>query len=99
MSERDYRRAKYTIQCELNTKPAQIEGAISAIENFILEEPLCKKKAPKVIFEGFGAYSIDISVTYFVQTKDFAKFQATKQSINLGILKALEKEKIVMARS
>jgi MscS family membrane protein len=99
MSERDYRRAKYTIQCELNTKPAQIEAAISNIEAFIQEEPLCKKKAPKVIFEGFGAYSIDISVTYFVQTKDFAKFQATKQSINLGILKVLEKEKIVMARS
>jgi hypothetical protein len=52
-----------------------------------------------VIFEGFGAYSIDISVTYFVQTKDFAKFQATKQAINLGILKVLEKEKVVMARS
>lgn len=99
MSERDYRRAKYTIQCELNTKPAQIEAAISAIESFIQEEPMCKKKAPKVIFEGFGAYSIDISVTYFVQTKDFAKFQATKQAINLGILKVLEKEKIVMARS
>jgi len=99
MSERDYRRAKYTIQCELNTKPAQIEAAISAIESFIQEDPLCKKKAPKVIFEGFGAYSIDISITYFVQTKDFTKFQATKQSINLGILKVLEKEKIVMARS
>jgi MscS family membrane protein len=99
MSERDYRRAKYTLQCELNTKPAQIEAAIAAIETFIQEEPLCKKKAPKVIFEGFGAYSIDISVTYFVQTKDFAKFQATKQAINLGILKVLEKEKIVMARS
>lgn len=99
MSERDYRRAKYTIQCELNTKPAPIEAAIAAIEAFILEDSLCKKKAPKVIFEGFGAYSIDISVTYFVQTKDFAKFQATKQSINLGILKVLEKEKIVMARS
>ena len=98
MSERDYRRAKYTLQCELNTKPAQIEAAIAAIESFIQEEPLCKKKAPKVIFEGFGAYSIDISVTYFVQTKDFAKFQATKQAINLGILKVLEKEKIVMAR-
>jgi hypothetical protein len=56
MSERDYRRAKYTIQCELNTKPAQIEAAIAAIETFIQEEPLCKKKAPKVIFEGFGAY-------------------------------------------
>ncbi|MEN9960299.1 MAG: hypothetical protein RL045_550 [Bacteroidota bacterium] len=99
MSERDYRRAKYTIQCELNTKPAQIEAAIAAIEQFILEDSLCKKKAPKVIFDGFGAYSIDISVTYFVQTKDFAKFQATKQAINLGILKVLEKEKIVMARS
>ena len=99
MSERDYRRAKYTIQCELTTKPSQIEAAIDAIEKFIQEDPLCKKKPAKVIFEGFGAYSIDISVTYFVQTKDFAKFQSTKQSINLGILKVLEKEKIVMARS
>ena len=99
MSERDHRRAKYTILCELSTKPAQIEKAIAAIESFIQEEPLCKKKTPRVILEGFGAYSIDISVTYFVQTKDFAKFQATKQAINLGILKVLEKEKIVMARS
>jgi MscS family membrane protein len=99
MSERDYRRAKYTILCELNTKPSQIETAIASIESLILEDPLCKKKTPKVILEGFGAYSIDISVTYFVQTKDFAKFQATKQAINLGILKVLEKEKIVMARS
>lgn len=99
MSERDYRRAKYTIQCELTTKPAQIETAITEIEKFIQENPLCKKKAPKVIFEGFGAYSIDISVTYFVQTKDFAKFQATKQAVNLGILKVLEQEKVVMARS
>ncbi len=99
MSERDFRRAKYMILCELNTKPAQIESAIASIEALIQDEPLCKKKAPKVIFEGFSAYSIDISVTYFVQTKDFAKFQATKQAINLGILKVLEKEKIVMARS
>ena len=99
MSERDFRRAKYTLLCELNTKPSQIESAIASIEALIMEEPLCKKKAPKVIFEGFSAYSIDISVTYFVQTKDFAKFQATKQAVNLGILKVLEKEKIVMARS
>ncbi len=99
MSERDFRRAKYTILCELTTKPSQIESAIASIEALILEEPLCKKKAPKVIFEGFSAYSIDISVTYFVQTKDFAKFQSTKQAVNLGILKVLEKEKIVMARS
>jgi MscS family membrane protein len=99
MSERDFRRAKYTILCELTTKPSQIESAIASIDALIQEEPLCKKKAPKVIFEGFSAYSIDISVTYFVQTKDFAKFQATKQAVNLGILKVLEKEKIVMARS
>ena len=51
-----------------------------------------------MIFDGFGAYSIDISVTYFVQTKDFSKFQATKQSINLGILKVLEKEKVVLKK-
>ena len=99
LSERDYRRAKFTLTCDFATKPAQIEKAIADIEALILEEPLCKKKAPKIVLEGFGTYSLDISVTLFVATKDFNKFQQIKQSINLQILKVLEKEQISLASS
>ena len=59
----------------------------------------CKKKAPKIVFEGFGTYSLEISVTLFVSSKDFTKFQMVKQEINLGILKILEKEGIELASS
>jgi MscS family membrane protein len=99
MSERDYRRAKFNLTCDLKTKPSQIEGAIAAIEALILQDALCKKKAPIIIFEGFGTYSLDISITLFVSSKDYSKFQLVKQGINLGILKILEKEGIELASS
>jgi MscS family membrane protein len=99
LSERNYRRAQFKLTCDLATKPAQIEKAIAAIEALILEEPLCKKKAPKIIFEGFGMYSLDILVTYYVASKDFNKFQDLKQALNLQILKVLENEGISLASS
>ena len=99
MSERDYRRAKFNLTCDLKTKPFQIEKAMTEIEALILKEALCKKKGPKIVFEGFGTYSLDISVTLFVSSKDFTKFQLVKQEINLGILKILEKEGIELASS
>jgi MscS family membrane protein len=99
MSERDYRRAKFNLTCDLKTKPSQIEKAMTEIEALILKEALCKKKAPKIVFDGFGTYSLDISVTLFVSSKDFTKFQLVKQEINLGILKILEQEGIELASS
>jgi MscS family membrane protein len=99
MIERDFRRAKFNLTCDLKTKPSQIEKAIADIEALILQDALCKKKAPKIVFEGFGTYSLDISVTLFVSSKDFTKFQLVKQEINLGILKILEKEGIELASS
>jgi MscS family membrane protein len=99
MSERDFRRAKFNLTCDLKTKPSQIEKAIAAIEVLILQDAHCKKKTPKIVFEGFGTYSLDISVTMFVSSKDFSKFQLVKQEINLGILKILEKEGIELASS
>ncbi len=99
MSERDYRRAKFNLTCALHTNTKQIKSAIERIEKFILEEPLAKKKAPNIVFEGFGNYSLDISITLFVASKDFNKFQQVKQAINLGILSILEDLKIDLASS
>ncbi|TBH70899.1 mechanosensitive ion channel family protein [Aquirufa nivalisilvae] len=99
MSERNFRRAKYTLSCSLQSKPEQIKSILPQIEQLILAEPLCKKKAPKIIFEGFGTYSLDISVTYFVQTSDFGKFQNVKQEINLGILNCLHQAGINLVSS
>jgi MscS family membrane protein len=99
LTDREFRRAKFNLTCDLSTKTNQIESAIAAIEQTILEDPLCKKKAPKVVFEGFGLYSLDISVTFFVQTKDFGKYQQVKQEINIRILQILESKQINLASS
>ncbi|RVU23545.1 mechanosensitive ion channel [Sandaracinomonas limnophila] len=99
LSERNFRRAKFNLSCILETSAEQIEAILPLIEHIILEEPLCKKKAPKIIFEGFGAYSLDISVTFWVNTADFSKFQTVKQNINLQILSLLNSNKIELASS
>ncbi|MDU0807591.1 mechanosensitive ion channel family protein [Aquirufa regiilacus] len=99
LTERDYRRAKFNITCDLKTTPAQINATIESITADILQENLCKKKEPKVVFEGFGAYSLDISVMFYVETKDLSVFQQTKQRINMRILEILEQEKITLASS
>jgi MscS family membrane protein len=99
LSDREFRRAKFTLTCDMQTQNQQIEIAIKEIEHTILDHALCNKKAPKVIFEGFGLYSLDISVTFFVQTKDFAIYQSVKQEINLRILNILETSQIKLASS
>jgi small-conductance mechanosensitive channel len=83
----------------LKTTPAQINATIESITAGILQENLCKKKEPKVVFEGFGPYSLDISVMFFVETKDLSVYQQTKQRINMRILEILEQEKITLASS
>ncbi|MEN9957922.1 MAG: hypothetical protein RLZZ474_166 [Bacteroidota bacterium] len=99
LSERDYRRAKFNLTLALTTTSVQIEAAIQSITTSILKENLCKNKEPKVVFEGFGSYSLDLSVMFYVETKDLAVFQQTKQRINIQILEILQQENITLASS
>jgi MscS family membrane protein len=99
MSEREFRRAKFTLTCDLKTSPDQIKQAVSAITERIHQDKLCRKKEAKVVFEGFGPYSLDISVMFFVETKDLSVFQSTKQEINMGILEILQAHQITLASS
>jgi MscS family membrane protein len=99
MSERDFRRAKFLLTCDLSTSPDQIKQAIEGILARINQEKRCRKKEAKVVFEGFGPYSLDISVMFFVDTKDLSVFQITKQEINMGILEVLHAHKITLASS
>jgi MscS family membrane protein len=99
LSERNYRRAKYLLTFALNTKVEQIEKLIPEVENLIHQEVLCREKVAKVTFEGFGTYALEVSITYFVQTNDFATYQSIKQTMNLGILKLIEENKMSLASS
>lgn len=99
LSERNYRRAKYLLLFALNTKVEQIEKLLPEVENLIHQEVLCREKVAKVTFEGFGAYGLEVSITYFVQTEDFATYQSIKQSMNLGILKLIEENQMSLASS
>lgn len=99
LSERNYRRAKYLLTFALNTKVEQIEKLLPEVENLIHQEVLCGEKVAKVTFEGFGAYGLEVSITYFVQTEDFTTYQSIKQTMNLSILKLIEENQMSLASS
>ena len=48
-------------------------------------------------FQKFGDFSLDFEVVYFVNVNDFAKYMDTQQEINVKLMEAFEKEKIVFA--
>ena len=99
LSDRAFRRSKFLITCAQGTSAAQITSCMQGIEQIILANPMCIKKAPKIIFEGFGAYSLDVSIVYHVETQDYHVFQSVRNDINLHILALLEKEGIGLASS
>ncbi len=48
-------------------------------------------------FKGFGASSLDFEAVYWILTPDYNAFMDRQQAINLGLLRALEREGIALA--
>jgi small-conductance mechanosensitive channel len=48
-------------------------------------------------FKGFGASSLDFEAVYWILTPDYKAFMDRQQAINLGLLRAFEREGIALA--
>ena len=48
-------------------------------------------------FKGFGASSLDFEAVYWILTPDYNAFMDRQQAINLGLLRAFEREGIALA--
>lgn len=97
-TRRNFRRADFSIGLVYDTTLAQMEKAVSIVEE-ILQFYVDDKKLQsyRVNFEAFGDFSLNVFITYFSNTNAYNDFVKEKEQINLKIKKEFAKSKLEMA--
>jgi len=84
------RRVSHTVGVTYDTTPQQMEQAVAAIHNIVKSDEGVDNEYIVVRFTEFGDSSLNILVYYFTTAVGFADHVATKERINLAIMRALE---------
>lgn len=85
------RRVSQTVGVTYETTPEEMERAVSSIRNIIESDDGVDKEYIVVRFTDFGASSLNILLYYFTRAVAFADHLATKERINLAVMRALSK--------
>lgn len=91
------RRVKQTIGVTYETTPGQMERVVEAIQKILESDQGVHQEMVVVRFTDFGPSSLDLTVLYFTIDISFADHAATRQRVNLGIMRALESLGVSMA--
>ena len=83
------RRLDMTLSIEYSSSPQQVLSVVQAIREMLQGHSLVERNSVVVQFAGFREGALDIMIICFVNTPDWADFQAAKQDINLKIMALL----------
>jgi MscS family membrane protein len=83
------RRVVQTVGVTYETTAAQMEQAVDRIRNIVLGDEGVDKEFIVVRFTEFGESSLNILVYYFTVATAFADHLATKERINLAVMRAI----------
>ena len=89
------RRVSFSFGVEYNTSAEKVEKIPAIIKNIISQNELAE--ANRVHFKKFGDSSLDFEVVYYLASSEYGKYMDVQEKINLAIIEAFEKEKIVFA--
>jgi MscS family membrane protein len=83
-----------------DTPPEKVEKAVEIIKDILTQTEEVNRDAdlvPRVYFNEFADFYLNILVIYWVKPPDYWMFQETNQKVNLAIMQAFEKEGIEFA--
>ncbi|MGQ9850587.1 MAG: mechanosensitive ion channel family protein [Aggregatilineaceae bacterium] len=83
------RRLDMTLSIDYSSSPQQVLSVVQAIREMLQGYSLVERDSVVVQFAGFREGALDIMIICFVNTPDWADFQAAKQDINLKIMALL----------
>ena len=83
------RRVTQTVGVTYETRPEQMEQAVAAIRDILVKDEGVDQEFIVVRFSDFGESSLNILVYYFTRATAFADHLATKERINLALMRAL----------
>ena len=98
IGRRPHIRRKMNLTLTYDTPPDKIERAIKIVED-ILEnhEGMNAKYPPRVFFNDFNDWSLNLLVMYWYHPPDYWAYCAFSQGVNLKIMRAFEEEGIEFA--
>jgi len=85
-AERDRIRLITTLGLRYETTPDQLRHVIAGLRGILLAHPKVLPDPLRVRLVGFGAYSIDLEMFAYVNTKDFNEFLAVREDIFLRVM-------------
>ena len=84
------RRVDQTIGLTYSSKSHQIEGLLEEIRSLLKNDPAVHQEFVTVNFLNYGAFSLDIQITYFAADPDVRKTFDLRERINLSIMRMVE---------
>ncbi len=91
------RRIKMRIGLTYDTTPAQIDAAISGIEEILLAHPGVDQSYKLVKFDEFADSSLSIFLYYFSSSKVWAEYLQVRQEVNMQIMALLQEMELDFA--
>lgn len=97
MGRRKYRRAKAVLGLTYNTPPERIEDFLEGVKQIIRANKYTRKDYFHVVFQGYGSFSLDILLYFFLEVPTWAEELIERQNIYIEILKLAEQIQVQFA--
>lgn len=97
LGRRQYRRVKATIGLTYGTSPEALEAFLEGAKKIIQANASTRKDYFHVVFEGYGAYSLDIMLYFFLKVPSWADELVERQNIYLELMRLAKELKVDFA--
>ncbi|MGH9203464.1 MAG: mechanosensitive ion channel family protein, partial [Vicinamibacterales bacterium] len=88
---RDRMRLSTIVGVVYGTSEAQLREVLDGFARVLREQPKLWPEGVTVLLRGLGASALEIEVTAWFQTEDFAEFQAIRQEVLLQFVRVVER--------
>lgn len=85
-AKRDRIRFHTVLGLRYETTPDQLRHVLVEIRRLLLSHAKVLRDPARVRFVGFGAYSLDVEITSYVSTSDWAEFLAVREDLLLRLM-------------
>jgi MscS family membrane protein len=89
-AKRDFIRLATTLGLRYETTPEQLRHLLVELRRLLYAHPMVSNDPARVRFTGFGAYSLDVEITAYVTTSDWAEFLGVREDLYLRMMDLVE---------
>ena len=89
-AKRDFIRLSTTLGLRYETTPDQLRHVLIELRRLLYGHPMVSNDPARVRFTGFGAFSLDLEITAYVTTSDWAEFLGVREDLYLQMMDLVE---------